>query len=124
MTLLEYHNNPVLQKSHAPRRKHGMQYILEHFPYIHFILWTEPEKADILLPQNLSKVINPLRENKADQTIPTPKPNDRVSIDFSYADSQLNDEINPDRILALKRKRIEQYRTLIRAFREEFMKIL
>ena len=76
MTLLEYHNNPELQKSHAPRRKDGMGYILKHFSESKFILWTEPEKAEMLLPVNLSRVITPLRGGKVEQTIPTPKPHD------------------------------------------------
>jgi hypothetical protein len=59
--LLEYHDNPELQKSHAPRRKDGMKYILKNFPDKKFIFWTEPEKADILLPKNLSRIIRPLR---------------------------------------------------------------
>lgn len=76
MTLLEYHDNPELQKSHAPRRKDGMSYILKNLPDKKIIFWTEPEKADILLPKNLSRIIRPLRDGVAEQTIPTAKPND------------------------------------------------
>lgn len=62
MTLLEYYDNTELQRSHAPRRKDGMKHILKNFPDKKFIFWTEPEKAEMLLPKNLSKVIRPLRD--------------------------------------------------------------
>jgi hypothetical protein len=38
-----------------------MSYILKNLPDKKIIFWTEPEKAEILLPKNLSKIIRPLR---------------------------------------------------------------
>lgn len=44
-----------------------------------------------------------------------------VNIDFQYAPTQLADESSAARIPVLKKKRFEQYKILIKAFREEFI---
>lgn len=74
--LIRYDNNPDLQKSHANRRRDGLKRILYEFPNIKYIYWTEPEKSDIVLKDNLDKVINHMIDWAFDQVIPTPKPND------------------------------------------------
>ena len=76
VTVLEYHDNPELRDSLAPRRKNGMGYILEKLPEAKYILWTEMEKADMMTKENLTTILSPLRNGSAEQVIPSPKPND------------------------------------------------
>jgi hypothetical protein len=45
-----------------------------------------------------------------------------VSVDFDYAPQQLADESDPSQIPGFIAKRKRQYRTLIRAFLEDFNK--
>lgn len=51
-------------------RRLALKSALEKYQNVPYFLWSEPEKNDLIKPENIAKMINQLREKQADIVIP------------------------------------------------------